>query len=106
MKNLSKSVKVLLMSAIMTLCLSMAAFANDSGTVSTATVTAMTSLANDMKATATSLIPIALGVVGLSMVVIFSLGTYNSDPHPLGLQASALKEKLTITGAFKKCNHL
>lgn len=73
MKNLSKSVKVLFMSAIMTLCLSMAAFAESSGTASTATVTAMTSLANDMKATATSLIPIALGVVGLSMVVVFGI---------------------------------
>ena len=72
MKNLSKSVKVLFMSAIMTLCLSMAAFA-ESTTASSATVSAMTTLANDMKATATSLIPIALGVVGLSMVVVFGI---------------------------------
>ena len=36
-------------------------------------VSAMTGVANDMTSTATSLIPIALGVVGIALVVVFGI---------------------------------
>lgn len=43
------------------------------GTANTDVVNAMTTVANDMKATGNSLIPIALGVVGLAIVVVFGI---------------------------------
>lgn len=70
--NKVKSARVAIMAVVFTLAMSMAAFA-ESGTANTAVVSAMTTLANDMKATASSLIPIALGVVGLTMVVVFGI---------------------------------
>lgn len=44
-----------------------------SGTANSAVVTALTGTANDMVATGTSLIPVALTVVGLSMAVVFGI---------------------------------
>lgn len=52
------------------------ALANEGATAGTANsdvVNAMTTVANDMKATATAILPVALTVVGLSMVVIFGI---------------------------------
>lgn len=43
------------------------------GTANQAVVGALTTTANDMVATGTSLIPVALTVVGLSMAVIFGI---------------------------------
>lgn len=45
-------------------------FADDTGSANTAVTTAMQGVANDMVATMNSIIPIALTVVGLSMVII------------------------------------
>lgn len=44
-----------------------------SGTANSAVVTAMTSAANDMTATGLAIIPVALGVVTLSLVVTFGI---------------------------------
>ena len=44
-----------------------------SGTANSAVVTAMTSTAQDMTATGTAILPIALGVIGLILVVTFGI---------------------------------
>lgn len=43
------------------------------GTANQAVVTAMTGVAGDMTATGTAILPIALGVVGLAIVVVFGI---------------------------------
>lgn len=49
-------------------------FASESsGTANSAVTSAMTTVANDMVATGTSVLPIALTVVGLAMVVIYGV---------------------------------
>ena len=76
MKRISKRLLVCMLSVISALCMSVAVFAESgggSGTGGTAVVSAMTGVANDMTSTATSIIPIALGVVGISMVVVFGI---------------------------------
>lgn len=47
--------------------------AQESGTANSAVVSAMTTAANDMTATATSIIPVALGVLTLGLVVVFGI---------------------------------
>lgn len=47
--------------------------ASESGSANEAVVTAMTKTANDMIATGTSIIPVALTVVGLILVVTFGI---------------------------------
>lgn len=49
------------------------ACAEDAGKANEAVVSAMTKVAGDMTATATSILPIALGVVGLGLVVVFGI---------------------------------
>ena len=76
MKKISKRLLVCMLSVISALCMSVAVFAESgggSGTGGTAVVSAMTGVANDMTSTATSIIPIALGVVGISMVLVFGI---------------------------------
>lgn len=48
------------------------------GTANQAVVGAMTTVAGDMTATATAILPIALGVVGLILVVRYGLKTFKS----------------------------
>ena len=43
------------------------------GTANQAVVTAMQGVAGDMTATGTAILPIALGVVGLAIVVVFGI---------------------------------
>ena len=73
MKRLNKRFIAVFMAVVASLCLSMSAFAEGSGTANSAVVSGMTSVANDMTATLTSLIPIALGVVGIGIVVMFGV---------------------------------
>lgn len=54
------------------------ALAEETGTANQAVVTAMTGAANDMKATGTAVLPIALGVVGLILVVRYGLKIFKS----------------------------
>lgn len=65
--------KVIVTSLPAALVASMPVLASESGTANSAVVTALTGTANDMVATGTSLIPVALTVVGLSMAVIFGI---------------------------------
>lgn len=51
------------------------------GTANADVVNAMTTVANDMKATATAILPVALTVVGLSMVVVFGITMFNRVRH-------------------------
>lgn len=56
------------------IALPVAVFAEEgSGTANAAVVSALTSTANDMMATGTSLVPVALGVVGLALAVRFGI---------------------------------
>lgn len=48
------------------------------GTANQAVVSAMTSVANDMTATGTALLPVALGVIGLILVVTFGIKIFKS----------------------------
>ena len=77
MRNFLKTAKGRVMISLMAVCASliccMTAFAEGGGTANSAVTTAMTSVANDMVATGNSIIPIALGVVGLAIVVIFGI---------------------------------
>lgn len=73
MKRISKKFVCLMMCVFASLATSVVAFAESSGTANSAVTSAMTSVANDMTATATSLIPIALGVVGIVLVVIYGI---------------------------------
>lgn len=51
-----------------------AVFATEaSGTANQAVVSSMTTVANDMVATATSILPVALTVVGLSLVIVYGI---------------------------------
>lgn len=54
------------------------AVAAESGSANQAVVGAMTTVAGDMTATATAILPIALGVVGLILVVRYGLKTFKS----------------------------
>lgn len=66
--------KAFLLSVPATLIASMPVLATESsGTANTAVVSAMQTTANDMLATGTSIIPIALTVVGLALVVVFGI---------------------------------
>lgn len=52
--------------------------AAESGTANSAVVTAMTGVASDMTATGTAILPIALGVVGLVLVVRYGLKVFKT----------------------------
>lgn len=66
--------KAFLLSVPATFVASMPVLANEpSGTANSAVVSAMQTTANDMLATGTSIIPIALTVVGLALVVVFGI---------------------------------
>ena len=70
----AKALRAVLLGALMALAMSAVAFAESTGTANSAVTSAMTFwVANDMTATATSLIPIALGVVGIVLVVIYGI---------------------------------
>ena len=53
-----------------------------SGTAQSAVVSSMTTLANDMVATGTALIPIGLTVVGITMVVRYGVRVFKGIAKP------------------------
>lgn len=53
-------------------------FAETTGTANSAVVSAMTTTANDMVATGTAILPVALTVVGLALVVTFGIRIFKS----------------------------
>lgn len=72
--------KAFLLSVPATLLASMPVLATEgsgSGTANSAVVSAMQTTANDMIATGTSILPIALSVLGLSLVVVFGIRLFN-----------------------------
>lgn len=77
MRNFFKTAKgriaVAMMSIMAIMVCSLNAFAESAGTANSAVTSAMTTVANDMVATGNSIIPIALGVVGLAIVVVFGI---------------------------------
>lgn len=56
--------------------------AQETGTANTAVTNAMQTVANDMVATGNAVIPIALTVVGISLVVIFGVKMFRKVAHP------------------------
>ena len=73
-KKVSKKVKVALVGAAVVALSAVATFAEGaSGTANSAVTSAMTTVKDDMLATGNAIIPIALAVVGLSIVVIFGV---------------------------------
>lgn len=54
-------------------CVSVFAESGSGGTPNNAVVSAMTTVSNDMVATAESIIPVALTVVGIALVVVFGV---------------------------------
>ena len=64
------------------MAMSVAAFAESTGTANTQVVTAMTGLAQDMVATGNAIIPVALTVVGIAMVVLFGIRIFKSVAKP------------------------
>lgn len=73
LKGAKKKIAMLLCACVATVAMTTAAFAEGAGTANADVVSAMTTIANDARATGTAVIPIALGVVGLGMVVVFGI---------------------------------
>lgn len=76
LKKLKKKATVMVATAIATATAAVPVLAeggSTGGTASTAVTGAMQTVANDMIATGNSIVPIALTVVGISLVVIFGI---------------------------------
>lgn len=75
LRNKKAKLGVMLMTALCAVMTALPVFAEDgtTGTANAAVKTAMTNVANDMVATGTEIIPIALTVVGISLVVIYGI---------------------------------
>lgn len=71
--NKIKKVVFVMLAVMSALISSVAVFAESSGTANSAVTGAMQTVANDMLATGNAIIPIALTVVGISLVVIFGV---------------------------------
>lgn len=65
--------KCLLTAVPASMLMTVPAFCTEQGTANAAVVSAMTSTAADMTATATAILPIALGVLSLYLVVKFGI---------------------------------
>lgn len=79
-KSMGKKAKLALIGAAMVVCAAVPVLASgeSSGTANGAVVSAFTGVAGDMTATATALLPIALGVVGLILVVRYGKKFFNT----------------------------
>lgn len=73
MKLKLKKWQAVILGLMASLCLTCMAFAESVGTANAQVTGAMTTIANDMLATGTAIIPIALTTVGMAMVVIFGI---------------------------------
>lgn len=69
----AKKAMVAMLAVMCSLISCIAVFAESSGTANTAVTSAMQTVANDMVATGNAVIPIALTVIGISMVVMFGI---------------------------------
>lgn len=85
MRNFLTSVKgklsIMMVCALACIMSAISVFADVTGTANTEVVSAMSQLSADMVATATSIIPLALTVVGISMVVVFGIRIFKSIAH-------------------------
>lgn len=54
------------------------AFAESGGTANSAVTTAVSDIADDMMATGAAIIPVALGVIGLTIVVRYGIKVFRS----------------------------
>lgn len=74
LKNKKAKLGVMLMTALCAVMTALPVFAEDgTGTANSAVTTAVTTMANDMIATGNAVVPIALGVVGIALVVVFGI---------------------------------
>lgn len=73
MSNLKKKVVGVVSTVPVVAATALPVLASESGTANTAVVSAMTTTANDMIATGTAVVPVALTVVGLMLVVTFGI---------------------------------
>lgn len=73
-----KKLYIVLCAVSLSCMMSIIAFAESTGTADTQVVTHFTTIANNMTATATALIPIALGVVGITLVVRYGIKVFKS----------------------------
>lgn len=74
LKNKKAKLGVMLMTALCAVMTALPVFAADgSGNANSAVTTAVTTMANDMIATGNAVVPIALGVVGIALVVVFGI---------------------------------
>lgn len=73
MKEKRTKIAVLFMTAIVCALSCVPVFADGTGTANSDVTTAMTTVANDMIATGNAIVPIALGVVGIALVVVFGI---------------------------------
>lgn len=73
LKEKKTKVAVLFMTAIVCALSCVPVFAEGTGTANSDVTSAMTTVANDMIATGNAIVPIALGVVGIALVVVFGI---------------------------------
>ena len=74
LKNKKAKLGVMLMTALCAVMTALPVFAEGgTGTANSAVTTAVTTMANDMIATGNAVVPIALGVVGIALVVVFGI---------------------------------
>lgn len=69
--------KAIIAALPISLMASLPVLASSTGTANADVVSAMTTTANDMVATGTAIIPVALTVIGLSMVVTFGIRIFS-----------------------------
>lgn len=69
----AKKAIVAMLAVMCSLISCIAVFAESAGTANSAVTSAMQTVANDMVATGNAVIPIALTVIGISMVVMFGI---------------------------------
>lgn len=77
-----KNKAAVLLAAVVTVVTSCVAMATETGTANSATVSAMTGVANDMVATINAIIPIALTVVGIGLVVMAGIRIFRKIAKP------------------------
>lgn len=75
LKNKKAKLGVMLMTALVCVMSALPVFAAEGGggTANEAVKGAVTTMANDMIATGNAVVPIALGVVGIALVVVFGI---------------------------------
>jgi hypothetical protein len=82
---MGKNMKYLTAAVVPSVALSVPVLAESGGSGSgggSAVISAMTSLASEMTSTGTALIPIALGVVGITLVVRYGIKVFKGVAKP------------------------